>query len=545
MKFKSAWLAVPAALALTLSACSGGNDTGSSDSTSGGTAQSAGVVLANGTEPQNPLIPANTNEVGGGRIVDLLFAGLVYYDANGDVVNDMAKSIETDDSQTYTVTLNEGQTFSDGTPVTSSSFVDAWSLGAANGGMLSVNFYAPIDGTDDSGAIEGDGDTISGLTVVSDTEFTIKLKQPEADFPLRLGYSAFFPLPQSTLDDVKAGGQYPIGNGPYKLADEKSWEHNVQLALVPNEDYKGGRTAQNGGVTFVFYAENDPAYLDLLAGNLDVLDQIPDSAVETFQDELGDRAVNQPSALNQTFTIPEKLAHFSGEEGKLRRQAISHAINREEITKTIFSETRSPAVDFTSPVVSGFQDDIAGSDVLEFDADKAKDLWAQADAISPWDGTFQIAYNGDGPHEAWVTAVTNQLKNTLGIDASGKAYPDFKSLRDEVTNRKITTAFRTGWQADYPSAFNFLSPLFATGAGSNDGDYSSAEFDGLLGKAAAASSPEDANKLLAEAQEVLFTDLPAIPLWYQNAFGGYSESVDNVQFGWNSVPLYYAITKAS
>ena len=546
MKFKRAWLAVPAALALTLSACSGGNDTGSSDSTGGSeTAQTAGVVLANGTEPQNPLIPANTKEVGGGRIVDLLFAGLVYYDANGDVVNDMAESIDTDDSQTYTVKLKEGQTFSDGSPVTSSSFVDAWNLGSADGGMLSVNFFAPIEGTDESGAdADGDG-KISGLTVVSDTEFTIKLKQPEADFPLRLGYSAFFPLPQSTLDDVKAGGENPIGNGPYKLAGDKAWEHNVQLELVPNESYEGGRKAQNGGVTFVFYAENDPAYLDLLAGNLDVLDQIPDSAVETFQDELGDRAVNQPSALNQTITIPERLAHFSGEEGQLRRQAISHAINREEITKTIFSDTRSPAVDFTSPVVNGFQEGIEGSDVLDFDAAKAKELWAQADAISPWDGTFQISYNGDGPHEAWVTAVTNQIKNTLGIDASGKAYPDFKSLRDEVTNRTITTAFRTGWQADYPSAFNFLSPLFATGAGSNDGDYSSAEFDGILNKAAAASSPEEANKLLADAQGVLFKDLPAIPLWYQNAFGGYSESVDNVAFGWNSVPLYYAITKAS
>lgn len=546
MKFKRAWLAVPAALALTLSACSGGNDAGSSDSTGGGNdAQTAGVVLANGTEPQNPLIPANTNEVGGGRIVDLLFAGLVYYDANGDVVNDMAESIETDDSQTYTVKLKEGQTFSDGTPVTSSSFVDAWSLGATNGGMLSVNFYAPIEGTTEDGAIDGDGDTISGLAVVSDTEFTIKLKQAEADFPLRLGYSAFFPLPQSTLDDVKAGGENPIGNGPYKFASDKAWEHNVQLELVPNEAYEGGRKAQNGGVTFTFYAENDPAYLDLLAGNLDVLDQIPNSAVETFQDELGDRAVNQPSALNQTITIPVRLAHFSGEEGKLRRQAISHAINREEITKTIFSDTRSPAVDFTSPVVNGFQEDIEGSEVLEFDAAKAKDLWAQADAISPWDGTFQIAYNGDGPHEAWVTAVTNQLKNTLGIDTVGKAYPDFKSLRDEVTNRTITSAFRTGWQADYPSGFNFLSPLFATGAGSNDGDYSSTEFDGLLKKAAAASSTEEANKLLADAQSVLFKDLPAIPLWYQNAFGGYSESVDNVEFGWNSVPLYYAITKAS
>ena len=264
MKFKRPWLAVPAALALTLSACSGGNDTGSSDSTGGSeTAQTAGEVLANGTEPQNPLIPANTNEVGGGRIVDLLFAGLVYYDANGDVVNDMAESIDTDDSQTYTVKLKEGQTFSDGSPVTSSSFVDAWNLGSADGGMLSVNFFAPIEGTDESGAdADGDG-KISGLTVVSDTEFTIKLKQPEADFPLRLGYSAFFPLPQSTLDDVKAGGENPIGNGPYKLAGDKAWEHNVQLELVPNESYEGGRKAQNGGVTFVFYAENDGAMVRL------------------------------------------------------------------------------------------------------------------------------------------------------------------------------------------------------------------------------------------------------------------------------------------
>ncbi|MCI1896312.1 MAG: ABC transporter substrate-binding protein [Ancrocorticia sp.] len=547
MNYKRGLVAVPAVLALSLAACSSGNSEGGSSAAatdSASAASTTGVVLANGTEPQNPLIPANTNEVGGGRIVDLLFAGLVYYDEKGNVVNDMAEKIETDDSQTYNVTLKEGQTFSDGTPVTAASFVDAWNLGAADGGMLSVNFYAPIEGTDDAGAdADGDG-KLSGLTVVDDTHFTIKLKQPEADFPLRLGYSAFYPLPQSTLDDVENGGEHPVGNGPYKLASDDAWEHNVQIQLVPNETYKGGRQAKNGGVTFMFYAEADAAYNDLLAGNLDVLDEIPDSAVETFQDELGDRAVNQPSALNQTITIPESLAHFSGEEGRLRRQAISHAIDRATITKTIFSDTRSPAVDFTSPVVNGFNDDLEGSDVLDFDAAKAKELWAQADAISPWDGTFEIAYNADGPHEAWVTAVANQLKNNLGIDAAGKAYPDFKSLRQEVTDRTIKTAFRTGWQADYPSAFNFLSPIFATGAGSNDGDYSDPDFDDLLNQAAAASSTEESNKLLGEAQGVLFKDLPAIPLWYQNAIGGYSEAVNDVVFGWNSVPLYYEITKA-
>jgi len=40
-----------------------------------------------------------------------------------------------------------------------------------------------------------------------------------------------------------------------------------------------------------------------------------------------------------------------------------------------------------------------------------------------------------------------------------------------VTNRTITTAFRTGWQADYPGLYNFLAPLYQTGASSNDGDY--------------------------------------------------------------------------
>ena len=44
--------------------------------------------------------------------------------------------------------------------------------------------------------------------------------------------------------------------------------------------------------------------------------------------------------------------------------------------------------------------------------------------------------------------------------------------------------------------------------------------------------------------EILFEDLPAIPLWYSNVTGGYAETVENVTFGWNSVPLYEQITKS-
>ena len=94
---------------------------------------------------------------------------------------------------------------------------------------------------------------------------------------------------------------------------------------------------------------------------------------------------------------------------------------------------------------------------LKFDDTKAKQLWADANEIDEWDGKFQIAFNNDGAgNKEFAEAVANQLKNTLGIDASAKVYPTFDELRKDVTDRTIKTAFRTGWQADYPSMLNYL-----------------------------------------------------------------------------------------
>lgn len=542
MNLKRTWLAVPAVFALGLAACSGGGDANSSASGSNASGVAAGsstaIISTNGSEPQNPLIPANTNETGGGRILDAIFAGLVYYDASGATHMDMAESIEpNEDSTVWTVKLKEGQKFSDGSEVKAHNFVDAWKKGASEA-MLSSYFFEPIAGSDDEGA----GD-LTGLEVVDDYTFTITLKAPAADFSQRLGYAAYFPLPDSTLEDMETGGEQPVGNGPYMVA-EGGWEHNAQIHLIPNPEYKGDNVAKNGGVDVIFYSSLDAAYQDLLSGNLDVLDALPDSAFATYEADLSGRAVNQPAAIFQSFAIPFALEHFSGEEGNLRRQAISYAIDRDTITDTIFSGTRTPTKDFTSPVVDGYNDSLPGSEVLTYNADKAKELWAKADAISPWSGTFSIAYNSDGGHQAWVDAVTNSIKNTLGIDAVGAPYPDFKSLRTEVTNRTITSAFRTGWQADYPGKYNFLAPLYGTGAGSNDTEYSSADFDALLKKASSATSTEESNKILDQAQEILFKDLPVIPLWYANVVGGWSENVDKVVFNWKSVPIYNEITKA-
>jgi oligopeptide transport system substrate-binding protein len=528
-------IALAAAGALALTGCTSG-----SPESTGGAGSSTAVITTNGSEPQNPLVPTNTNETGGGKILDAIFAGLVYYDAEGAPHNDMAESIETDDAQNYTIKIKADQKFSNGEPVTAQSFVDAWNYGALlSNEQLSSYFFESIEGF----SYDEDSE-LTGLEVVDDLTFTVKLKQPESDFPLRLGYSAFFPLPESAFEDIAAFGENPVGNGPYMLDGEGAWKHNEKIDLVVNPDYDGPRVAQNGGLDIIFYATQEAAYADLQGGNLDVLDAIPDGALSTFQDEFGDRSVTQAAAIFQSFTIPARLPHFDGEEGALRRAAISKAINREEITDVIFSGTRTPAHDFTSPVIDGYSEDIPGSDVLDFDADAAKDLWAQADAISPWSGSFQIAYNADGGHQAWVDAVANQLKNNLGIDASGAPYPTFAEVRTAVTDRTIQTAFRSGWIGDYPALFNFLGPLYGTNASSNDGDYSNPEVDALLTEGLTATDIDAANEKFQAAQEILFKDLPAIPLWYYGVDGAWSESVDNVQYGWNTNVLYYAVTKS-
>ncbi|TXL61225.1 ABC transporter substrate-binding protein [Aeromicrobium terrae] len=525
---------------LTLAACG-------SDSDGGSAGGSDAVITVYGTNPQNPMIPTATNEVGGGDPIQNLYAGLVAYNADGSVVNEVADSIDSKDSINWTVKLKDGWKFTDGSPVTAQSFVRAWNYGAnpANK-QLNNYFFYPIEGTDDVGNTTDGAKEMSGLKVVDDKTFTIKLKSAESDFPLRLGYSAYFPVPDSAFDSsgkiTKEYGDHPIGNGPYMLT-KKGWEKAKQIAMVPNPDYKGAHKPKNGGLTFKFFNSTDSAYSAVQSGELDVLDQVPPSALTTFETDGDVKAYNEPGSSFSSITIPERLPHFKGEEGNLRRAAISQAINRKEITEKIFNGARTPAKDFTSPVLDGWTDSVPGNEVLNFDAAKAKDLWAQADKIAKWDGKFQLAYNNDGAgNKEFSEAVANQIKNTLGIDASAKVYATFDELRKDVTDRTIKTAFRTGWQADYPSMLNYLGPIYATGAGSNDGDYSNKQFDKLVSEASAAQG--DARyKLITEAQTLLLKDLPALPLWYQNATAVTGQDVKGFVFTWQQKPQYYALTK--
>lgn len=506
----------------------------------------AGFIVVQNSEPQSPLYTTDTNETGGGDILRMLYSGLVRYDTDGSMILDHAAEIKpNEDSTHFDITLKPGWTFHNGEPVTAQSYIDAWNYAAYGPNLQKQqSFFANVQGFDAVSGEKATEKTLSGLKKVDDLRFTVDLTNPDSSFPLSLGYVAFMPLPKAAFEDKKAFGEHPIGNGPYKMAEGRAWLHNNQLTVVRNDDFAGEHKARNNGLVYRFYSDVDTAYADLQAGRLDTLPRtIPPTALASFQTDFPDSSANVPTSSSQYFAIPRNLPGFSGEEGKLRRQAISMAIDRKLITEKFFFDTRTPAREFSSLTLGDLDPNVPGQEVLEYNPKKARQLWAEANKIAPFTGSFDIAYNADGGHQQWVEAVTNMIGETLGIDSHGKAYPTFKQLRDEISNETITSGYRTGWAADYPSVANYMLPQFVTGGSSNDNHYSNPEFDKLIQEAASAKSAEDAKPIYVKAQSVLMEDLPAIPLWYPNASVAWNPKLRNAVVMWDGILDYPMIEK--
>ncbi|MDX3066653.1 ABC transporter substrate-binding protein, partial [Streptomyces sp. ND04-05B] len=283
------WAACAVAVALAATAC-GGGDSG------GGSGGADGIVSSSWGDPQNPLEPANTNEVQGGKVLDMVFRGLVRYDSKtGEAKNEIAEKIESQDSQNFTITIKDNWTFSNGEKVTAKSFVDAWNYGAAlKNNQKNAYFFAYIDGYDQAHPETGKAtaDTLSGLEVVNDTTFKVKLSQKFSLWPDTLGYAAFVPLPKTFYSDHEAWLAKPVGNGPYTI-DEYAKGSSMNLRRW--DDYPGPDKAQNGGIDLKVYTDNNTAYTDLTAGNLDLVDDVPASQLKNVAGDLGDRYINTPA----------------------------------------------------------------------------------------------------------------------------------------------------------------------------------------------------------------------------------------------------------
>jgi ABC-type transport system substrate-binding protein len=530
-KRSGALIAAGLAGTMVLSACGGSEDNSGGDT---GTDASGGTYSIYIGEPENPLVPGNTTESEGAQVVEALWTGLVAYDEDGAVqYTGVAESIESDDNTTWTVTLKDNWTFHDGTPVTANSFVDAWNYTAlstnAQGGSY---FFANVEGydqlqgeTDDAGNVTAEpaATEMSGLEVVSDTEFTVTLTAPFAQYPVTVGYNAFYPLPEAFFADPETLGTKPVGNGPFQAEDE--FVPGQGFTVTKYGDYAGDAPANADSVEFRVYTDINTAYTDAQGGNLDVLNNIPPDAIGTAPDEFGDRYAETPSSSFTYMGFPTYDPRYAD---KRVRQAFSMAIDRESITEAIFQGTRAPAYSVIAPVVEGSRDDACQYCKVDVDAANALLDEAGFDRSQP----VELWFNAGAGHDAWVEAVGNQLRENLGIEYTLQGNLDFAEYLPKGDEKGYTGPFRLGWSMDYPSPQNYLEPLYSTQAqppaGSNSAFYSNPEFDDLVAQGNQAGSNEEAIQLYQEAEDILLEDMPVMPMFFGLEQTVWSDSVDNV-----------------
>lgn len=312
------------------------------------------VVLA---EPQHGLIGQDTSESEGAEVLHALFTGLVAYDTKtNDPKLALAESIESTDSKTWTIKIKDGFTFHNGEKVDAQSFVRAWNWGAnQENAAAGMGSFSKIEGSDELAPGKGKTPTakeLKGLKVVDAKTFVVTLKAPFSQFKTTLGASAFYPLPKAFETDPRKFGEAPIGNGPFQM--DGPWEHNKQIKLKKYAKYPADGRAKLDGVTFKIYDNLDTAYNDLRNGGLQIVDKLPVSALATVSEEFGDRYIYKPESTVGYIGFPLEADPASFGKPEIRK-AISMAIDRDALTKTIFNGTRKAADDFISPIVPGYR----------------------------------------------------------------------------------------------------------------------------------------------------------------------------------------------
>lgn len=517
-------LALLLVMALVAAACGGDDggtgDTGDSGDTGGDV--TGGKFSVSICEPQF-LQPGNTQETCGSQVLQGLFTPLVEFDPEtAEPSNVIAESIESEDLQTWTVKIQEGWSFHNGEPLTAQNYVDAWNWAAnAENKALNSYFFGNIEGYDDLNPEKGKPktDQMTGLKVIDDTTFEVTLSEPFSQFPLTVGYGAFYPLPNAFFDDPDAYNESPIGNGPYKM--DGKWRHDRGIEVVKWEDYPGDEPNADA-IEFRIYADVNTAYTDLVAGNLDIIDSVPTEVLAQAPQELGDRFIQEESSYFGYLGFP--LYEEPWDKLELR-QAVSMAIDREAITTAIYQGAYTPAGSIIAPVVPGFREDVCG-DLCTFQPDKAKELWdanGGPDEITLW-------FNNDGGHEEWMEALGNQLRKTLGVEYKFKSlsFEEYLTLQDD---HKITGPYRGAWVFDYPSPQNYLEPIFGcTGSSQEFGyeEHGCEEAQELIDEANATEDLDASIELYHQAEDAMLQDLPATPLWFGVTQAGHSEDVTNV-----------------
>jgi peptide/nickel transport system substrate-binding protein len=444
------------------------------------------------------LIPILASDSASHSIAGLIYNGLVKYDKDMNIVGDLAESWDiSDDGLVITFHLRKGVKWHDGKPFTAKDVLYTY--------QITVDPKTPT-------AYAGDFLKVKKAEVLDDYTFRVTYDKPFA--PSLISWSSAV-LPRHLLEGqniTKSSlARHPVGTGPYLF---KEWLAGQKIVLVSNADYFEGRPYVDGHVTRII-PDMATMFLELRARNIDMMGLTPLQYTRQTENNLFRQSFDKYRYLAFAYTyLGYNLKHPFFADKRVR-QAISYAINKEEIISGVLLGLGKPATGPYKPGTWAYNENVK---TYSYNPQKARELlraagWTKTnnDGFLEKDGrpfTFELITNqGNETRQKCAEIIQRQLKE-VGIDVKIRIL-EWAAFINDFINKRRFEAVILGWTIPLdPDAYDVWHSSKTAPEELNFISYKNPEVDALLEKARSTFDQKLRKKYYDRFQEILVEDQP-------------------------------------
>ncbi len=474
-----------------------------------------------GTEPIS-MDPHVGNDSNTSTALMLAFEGLLNV-VDGKIEPGMAETYDVSaDGTVYTFHLRDAK-WSDGKAVTASDFADTWKRMLTRKDAMDLAYLIfPIKNAQPINAGEKDVSEL-GVKVVDDKTLEVTLGAAYPFMVTLFASTPMFPIRSDLVE--KYGNAYGsdadkiVSNGPYLL---KEWAHNDRMVFEKNPDYWNADAIKISEVTLLLVSDPNTMKNMYDTGEIYWLD-LPSDMIASY--------ANAPEftyyASGGVTFIVLSVKGATPETAKITSNrnflmALSSSIDREALVKAMFPSNQ-PFTGVINPVISnelggkwGDTYDVTNKyHKINADPTAAKAyIQAACDELgykSPADMPSFDFFTTSGEVQRTLSEYFQNIwKDTLGINISVRQL-EFAQYWENLYNQPYDIA-RTGWGPDYDDPFTYLD-MWDSRGGWNKTGWVSDEYNNLITKANQQSDFKARNDMFAEAEQILLTQAPIIPLY--------------------------------
>jgi peptide/nickel transport system substrate-binding protein len=443
------------------------------------------------------LLPPLATDSASHGVAGLIYNGLVKYDANLNLVGDLAESWEiSPDGLTITFKLRRGVKWQDGRPFTAHDCLFTY--------RLMVDPKTPT-------AYSGDYLQVKKAEAVDDYTFRVTYPKP---FAPALGSWGLNMLPRHLLEgkDITQSplGRHPIGTGPFMF---KEWQTGNRIMLTYNPEYFEGRPYLNG---YIYRVIPDQAtmFMELKAGNIDRMGLNPLQYIRQTDYPKFTRLFNKYKYVSFSYVYLGYNLEDRRFADKRVRQALTHAINKQEIVEGVLMGLGQEAIGPYKPGTWFFNPDAPR---FPYNPDKARALLAEAgwqlnaEGILEKEGrpfAFTILTNQGNEIRARSAEIIQRRLKDVGIEVKIRIV-EWAAFIKEFINKGRFEAVLLGWTTGQdPDLYDIWHSSKTKEGELNFIHYNNPEVDRLLEEGRHTFDREKRKRAYFRIQEIIAEDQP-------------------------------------